>query len=191
LRAFAAAPAAGPLTIAYEGALFGWHGVRVLLAAFAAAVRQGVDARLLLIGSGPEEAALTAQAAALGVSDCVTFTGHVGLAQLADYLAAADMGVSPYCGRAEFSGLKLLDYKAAGLAIIASGQDGQPAILEHGRTAWIVPPCDEAALSAAIVRLSQDAALRRALGQAARREAEARHSWRHTAEQISRLLARQ
>jgi glycosyltransferase involved in cell wall biosynthesis len=88
----------------------------------------------------------------------------------------------------EFSGLKLFDYKAAGLAIIASGRDGQPRTLKHGRTAWIVPPCDEAALGEAIVTLASDAARRRSMGQEARLEAENSHTWRHTAERLQQVF---
>jgi glycosyltransferase involved in cell wall biosynthesis len=84
--------------------------------------------------------------------------------------------------------LKLLDYKAAGLSIIASGQQGQPSTLRHGKTALIVPPCDESALAEAIVQLSGDQALRRRLGQQARIEAERNHDWRHTAENLDKLF---
>jgi glycosyltransferase involved in cell wall biosynthesis len=88
----------------------------------------------------------------------------------------------------EFSGLKLFDYKAAGLATVASGANGQPTTLKHEQTALIVPPCDEDALSAAMIRLAHDAELRRQMGQAARLEAEACHSWRHTAVQITDIF---
>jgi len=49
------------------------------------------------------------------------FTGALSPKQYAPKLAALDIGVAPYCGATEFAGLKSLDYKAAGLAIIASG----------------------------------------------------------------------
>ena len=52
----------------------------------------------------------------LGIEEWVVFTGHLSAHQFASHLAGADIGVSPYCGRVEYSGLKLLDYKSAGLA---------------------------------------------------------------------------
>jgi glycosyltransferase involved in cell wall biosynthesis len=88
----------------------------------------------------------------------------------------------------EFSGLKLFDYKSAGLATLASGQDGQPATLQHEATGWIVPPCDENALGLALIRLVDDPALVRRIGRAARIEAEKCHTWRHTAEQLDRIF---
>ena len=189
LRAFQPADNNGRSpTIVYLGGFYPWQGVNLLLEAFAQARQAGTLARLLLIGSGPQEAELRSQVAALRLQDDVTFTGHRALPEMARHLAQADIGVSPYCGREEFSGLKLLDYKAAGLAIIASGRDGQPAILENGRSAHIVPPCDSAALSQAIIRLCHDQKYRRCLGQNARADAEKHHSWRQTAIQIAQIL---
>jgi glycosyltransferase involved in cell wall biosynthesis len=84
--------------------------------------------------------------------------------------------------------LKIFDYKAAGLACIASGKDGQPATLRHGETGWIVPPCDEAALAEAIIKLACDVGLRRRLGQAARLDAEKFHTWTKTAESLEKIF---
>lgn len=189
LRAFQPAEGNGRSpTIVYLGGFYPWQGVNLLLEAFAQARQAGQHAHLLLIGSGPQEADLRAQVNALCLQDDVTFTGHLPLPEMARHLAQADIGISPYCGREEFSGLKLLDYKAAGLAIIASGRDGQPTILENGRSAHIVPPCDSDALSQAIIRLCQDQEYLRCLGQNARADAETRHSWRQTAVQIAQIL---
>jgi glycosyltransferase involved in cell wall biosynthesis len=88
----------------------------------------------------------------------------------------------------EFSGLKLFDYKAAGLAIIASGEKGQPITLRNEETAIIVPPCDVEALAQSIIRLITDIGLRRKLGQIARLEAEKEHSWRHTAINLEKIF---
>jgi glycosyltransferase involved in cell wall biosynthesis len=96
--------------------------------------------------------------------------------------------VAPYCGQSEFSGMKLMDYKASGLAVIASGTDAQPAIIEHGRTGWIVPPCDEDALYQAIIGLCSDRKLARSMGRAARIEAEQLHGWGNTAQELNRLF---
>ena len=173
LRAFQVDEEAnGVTTVAYIGGFHPWQGVTVLIRAFAQALGRGAQARLLLIGSGPTLSELEQLIHELNIGEHVTFTGRLAIHELPSYLTKTDIGVSPYCGRVEFSGLKLLDYKAAGLTTIASGQNGQPAILEHGKTGWIVPPCDEHALCEAIVRLSTDVQLRKQIGQAARIEAE-------------------
>jgi glycosyltransferase involved in cell wall biosynthesis len=119
----------------------------------------------------------------------VVLTGRLDIHAVSRQLLRADIGVAPYCGWMEFSGLKLFDYKAAGLAIVASGHDGQPPTLQHGKTAWIVPPCEPEALAEAILRLSDDPELRRAMSRAARLEAEECHSWRHTVIALEQIFA--
>ncbi|MFN2177430.1 MAG: glycosyltransferase family 4 protein [Anaerolineales bacterium] len=176
--------------IAYVGGFDPWQGVPILINAVSQAVSQGLDIHLLLIGGGKQEGEIKAMISRLRLEDRVTFTGHVSLEQMAAYLENVDIGVSPYCGRDEYSGLKLLDYKAAGLAIIASGLDGEPEVIAHGRSGWIVPPCDDTALFEAINLLVSNDELRRQLGQTARIEAESEHSWQHTAVQIENACLR-
>lgn len=177
-------------TIIYVGAFEPWHGVSILVEAFGRVVARGIPARLLLVGDGSEYQSVRERVRDDDLEALVTFTGHLGPDQVAERLSHADVAVSPYCGRVEFSGLKLLDYKAAGLPTIASGKDGQPAVIEHGQTGWIVPPCDVEALATAIALLCTKQALRRQLGQRARLEAEKCHSWRQTAQQLEGIFER-
>jgi glycosyltransferase involved in cell wall biosynthesis len=168
----------------YVGAFEPWHGLTILIKAVARVIAQGVRIELTLVGDGTESGNLKQAVRKWGIEKQVNFTGYLSAPQLARQLAVADIGVSPYCGRAEFSGLKLLDYKAAGLATIASGENGQPAVLTHGRTGWIVPPCDEVALSEAITLLATNSSLRKEIGRKARIDAEKYHSWQRTAEEL-------
>jgi len=177
-----------PLTLVYLGGFYPWHGVLVLLAALAEAIRLGANARLIMIGAGTSEEEARNLVDELNLGQWVTFTGSLTPAEFSPILACADVGLSPYCGWVEFSGLKIFDYKAAGLPVIASGKDGRPAAVQHGQTGWIVPPCDEKALSEAIIRLSSDRELVRRMGQQARMEAESRHDWRHTAQKLDQLF---
>lgn len=176
------------LKVAYVGAFEPWHGVPILVRAVARVVAQGLDLHLLLIGSGSEENRIKELVGTTGLEKRVTFTGQLCNVKLAEFLRDAEIGVSPYCGRDEYSGLKLLDYKAAGLATIASGKGGEPRAIEHGRSGWIVSPCDEMELSKAITLLASNGDLRKRLGQLARIEAEKIHSWQNTALQLSELF---
>ncbi len=176
------------VTLVFVGAFEPWHGILILLAALARAVDVNPNLHLILIGSGTLENEVKEQIEELGVTQHITLTGQLGIRQVADRLSMADIGVAPYCGWMEFSGLKLFDYKAAGLAIIATGKDGQPATLTDGETALIVPPCDEDALADAILKLAADRALRRRLGQKARLEAEQYHTWQHTTRQLEAIF---
>jgi glycosyltransferase involved in cell wall biosynthesis len=185
LRSFAPAEAlSAPTTVIYIGAFEPWHGITILIRAVAKALAQSLLIKLVLVGSGSQNDIAKQLVHDLGIEQHVIFTGHLSELDYADLLAQADIGVSPYCGRVEFSGLKLLDYKAAGLATIASGENGQPAVIEQGHTGLIVPPCDEEALCEAIIGLANNFDLRRKMGRQARLEAENRHSWKNTASQL-------
>lgn len=185
LRSFGAKEEPGRMvTLVYLGGFYPWHGVTQLLCAFASVISQGLDARLVLIGSGSNEEEAKALASELGIRERVCFMGQLTPAEYAPLLAGADLAVSPYCGWAEFSGLKIFDYKAAGLPTIASGKKGQPHTLLHGETGWIVPPCDEVALAKAIIHLCADPVLRKEMGRKARMEAEDLHGWDRTARQL-------
>ncbi|HET7010120.1 MAG TPA: glycosyltransferase family 4 protein [Anaerolineales bacterium] len=181
---------AADLRLVYLGGFLPWHGVEVLLRAFRSVRQQGVPARLSLVGSGPGREEIERQIAASDLQADVELTGALLPEAFGPLLAQSDIGLSPYCGWTEFSGLKLFDYKAAGLAIIASGEGGRPETLRHGRTAWIVPPCDSEALAQAILHLARDESLRTSLGRAARVEAEQRHGWDSTARQLEWVFTR-
>lgn len=188
LRAFTEPRQAAAVKLVYAGSFEPWHGLNVLLRAVAQARQQGAPVALTLLGAGPEQAAIARQIAELHLQQVVTLTGFVDIHALGAHLAGADIGLCPYCGRVEYSGLKLLDYKAAGLATIASGAHEQPAILRHGVTGLIVPPCDEVQLTQAILDLSCNQEQRRAMGRKARQEAEADHHWRHTAQRLDAIF---
>jgi glycosyltransferase involved in cell wall biosynthesis len=176
------------VTIVYVGAFEPWHGVTVLLDAMPHIIASAPGVRLKLLGSGTLRSEIAQQITAMGLESHVEMMGQVDIHQVAERLKHADIGVAPYCGWMEYSGLKLFDYKAAALGIVASGENGHPATLCHEQTAIIVPPCNEGALAAAILRLIIDVELRRKLGREARLEAERVHSWRHTAEQLERVF---
>jgi glycosyltransferase involved in cell wall biosynthesis len=175
-------------TLVYLGGFYAWHGISVLLDVFVEVIQHTPNVELLLIGAGPGESEARSLAASNGLQDHVRFLGQMSAEQYAPILAQADLGLSPYCGWPEYSGLKIFDYKAAGLAIIASGEDGHPVTLKHGQTGWIVPPCDRQALAEGVCYLLSHPDLCRQMGQQARIEAEELHGWEHTARRMEEVL---
>lgn len=142
-----------------------WH--RLDLVVEALRERPLAAARLVLIGAGPAEAALRDAAANAGVEDRVHFAGTRPHADIPRLLAAFDVAlvpaINPYA-----SPLKLHEYMAAGLAVVAPDQPNLREVLVDGSNGLLVPPGDGPALTAALVRLVEDRGLRERLGSAAR-----------------------
>jgi glycosyltransferase involved in cell wall biosynthesis len=140
-------------------------GLDTALRALARLSRRRPDLRFLVVGSGPERLRLERLAEQLDVH--AIFLGHRPNEEVPDLLAAMDVVV---CS-SHFEGMPLavLEWMAAGKAIVANRVGGIPAILEHGREALLVPATDTAALAVAIDRLLDDPEERRRLGVAAQR----------------------
>lgn len=178
----------GDPVVTFVGTLKPWHGVADLLAAAALAKRPW---KLRIIGDGPERAALEEQAAGLGIE--VDFRGAVAPADMPGQLAGSAIGVAPYPDlggeqQQYFSPLKVYEYLAAGLPVVASAVGQLPQIL--GELGTLVPPSDPAALAAAIDTLAADPVLRGKLGWRGRTQAEEKHSWAGAVDRILGLAGR-
>jgi glycosyltransferase involved in cell wall biosynthesis len=120
----------------------------------------------------------------------VIFTGRVTHDAMPGLLGAMDIGVAPYLAVPDFyfSPLKLYEYMAAGLAVVASDAGEIGTLVRDGQTGLLCPPGDATALRGALRRVVNDAAVRARLGASARDEAE-RHTWRENARTVARLAA--
>jgi glycosyltransferase involved in cell wall biosynthesis len=116
-------------------------------------------ARLLIVGSGPEEVELKQRA-----NDGILFLGSQ--ADVTPYLQAADLFVLP--SAAEGLSLALLEALACGLPVIATSVGGNPEVIRHLETGWLTPPDDPLALTEAIVTLLEDEMLQSKLRENAR-----------------------
>jgi len=178
---FARDPAA-PVAI-FAGAFRAWHGVGRLVDAMEVLHAQGSPWHAVLIGDGPERAALEARVAAARLRS-VTFTGALPYAVMPAALAAAGAGVAPFEPDAHaplrtgfyWSPLKVFEYMASGLPTVVPDLPRLRAILGDGEAGVLYDRTVPGALAAALTMLL-DPAIRRRLGQAARARAEAHFSW--------------
>ena len=177
------------VVVTFVGTLKPWHGVADLITA-AALARQSWSLRI--IGDGPEMDSLRAQAGRLGVE--VDFRGAVAPQDIPTHVAGSAIGVAPYpdLGGGEqqyFSPMKVLEYLAAGLAVVASDVGQIPQLLEDGsgRHGMLVAPSDPTALAAALDDLAACPDRRARMGRSGRLLAEERHSWHRTVARILEL----
>lgn len=166
-------------TVGFLGTLKPWHGLPVLVEAFDRLSRQHPGCRLLLVGDGPERSRLETMVRARGLEHQVVFAGQVPPAQVAAYLASMDCAVAPYedLPGFYFSPLKVYEYLAAGLPVVASRVGELAGVIRSEDNGLLVPPGDASALAAALERLRQNPALRQRLGRAARDSALREHTW--------------
>jgi glycosyltransferase involved in cell wall biosynthesis len=184
----------GRVLCVFAGAFRPWHGAAHLSAALSRLHTAGDD-RFggVFIGDGPERPA--AARAAMHVPG-ITFTGPVPHAELPAALAAADIGVAPFDpGRHAplqlgfyWSPLKIFEYMAAGLPVVAPALPRLSRLIDHQREGLLYDPADPAGLDRALTSLA-DPAERRRMGAAARDRVVRQFSWAvHCAALDARLV---
>ena len=164
--------------IGFVGTLKAHHGLTLLLSSFASLARQTMAARLLIVGDGPERARLERELADLRLSDRVHFTGAVSPEEVPGLLASMDVAVAPYppLTKFYFSPLKVYEYMAAGLPIVASRIGQLQEVIEDNVTGLLVTPGHTQELTRTLHELQMNSALRARLGRAALRAVQ-EHTW--------------
>jgi glycosyltransferase involved in cell wall biosynthesis len=167
--------------VVFCGGFHPWSNFDGMLEAFAEVSRQRPEARLLLVGDGPERDRIEDNARRLALERVVVMTGLVHERErVRDYLAAATLTLLLYrpgdVTRTSASPIKLTEYLASGRAVVAADIPGVREILEdHG--AGLVVPDRPQDIAQAIIELL-DPARADELGAAGRRFAQERLSWR-------------
>jgi glycosyltransferase involved in cell wall biosynthesis len=171
----------------FSGAFRSWHGAIHLVEAIQALRGRGRhDIGAMFVGDGPELAAV--RSGALGI-DTIVFAGAVPHDRMPGMLAAADIGVAPFDVAAHaplslgfyWSPLKIFEYMATGLPVVAPAVDRIPSLVGDGREGLLYDLSSHGGrhgevLADALTRLS-DPAVRAPLGAAARERAVRDYSW--------------
>jgi glycosyltransferase involved in cell wall biosynthesis len=173
------------VVVAFVGSFQAWHSVDLLIEAMRCQDRP--DLHLLLIGEGPGRIQVLERLASCGLDARVTAPGGLTGPALAQALAAADIGVLP--GSNDYGQpMKLLDYAAAGLAIVAPDLAPVRELVEVGRSALLFAPGKRDALVHALNQLVDHPDLRACLGREARRSVAAPAAWGFRARALLELL---
>jgi glycosyltransferase involved in cell wall biosynthesis len=182
-------PAPGVFTVGFVGTLKPWHGLETLLAAFARLHRAHPDTRLLIVGDGPERGSLERAAEAHGVAPAVHFAGALDPRDVPGALRSMDVAVAPYPAleRFYFSPLKVYEYMAAGLPVVASRIGQLTELIRDGESGLLCAPGDALDLTVALARLRGDTTLRERLGRAGRDQVIRSHTWDAVAARVLAL----
>lgn len=159
---------------------------RSLLEALPTVLASVPDARLRIVGGGPELPALKRRAAELAVEASVTFLGELGRRDdVAREYARADVFCLP--SRQEGFGIVFLEAMATGLPIVACRTAAVPEVVPDGDVGLLVPPSDPPTLARALVRVLRSPDFGRRLG-AAGRERARRYDWSRVAERFMTVV---
>ncbi len=164
------------VVIGFVGWFVAWHRLDNLLTQFAALAAADPRLRLMLVGDGTLRETLVAQAAALGISDRVIFTGPVPHAEIPAHLAAMDICVVPHSNEYR-SPIKLFESMARARATVAPRTEPIAQVITDGVNGLLFDPQNPASLREALQRLIADPSLRTQLGAAALATIRAHHTW--------------
>lgn len=173
----------GALVLGFVGSFYGYEGLHLLLELVARMRWSHPHVRLLLVGGGPQEAALRSRAADLGVQHLVRFAGRVAHAEVARYYSLMDVLVYPRLPMRLtelVTPLKPLEAMAQGRLLLASDVGGHRELLGPRASELLFRAGDVGALQQALQALLQRRAQWPQLRQQARAHVEAERSWAHS-----------
>jgi glycogen(starch) synthase len=149
----------GADVVGFIGSFYDYEGLDDLIAAMPALVAQRPTARLLMVGGGPMEAALRAQAAASPVADAIRFVGRVPHQEVERYYGLVDILAYPR-KRMRLTDLvtplKPLEAMAQGRLVAASDVGGHRELIRDGDTGTLFPPDDPQAIATALAAMFAD-----------------------------------
>ncbi|MCK6409582.1 TIGR04063 family PEP-CTERM/XrtA system glycosyltransferase [Thauera sp.] len=144
---------AGHTVVGFVGSFYAYEGLDLLLDAFPALLQTRPELRLLLVGGGPQDAKLKAQAERLGIADRIIFTGRVPHSEVSRYYDQIDLLAYPrHSMRLTelVTPLKPLEAMAQGRLFVASDVGGHKELIRDGETGKLFKAGSASALAAAI-----------------------------------------
>lgn len=173
--------------VGFIGSFIKWQGIDFILRAVPMILKEMPQVRFLIVGDGPEYKNLRSLSKKLGLEKECIFIGSVPYEMAPVYINSFDIAVAPFIRKRNekigVSPLKIRDYAACGVPIVASEVKGLE-IVEENNIGILVNPEDEEELANAIIILLKNPEMRRKMGKRARKLAEREFSWKKTVREI-------
>jgi len=181
----------GPV-LGFVGGLRPWHGVEVLPELLAELSQRHPGLRMVVAGNGQLRPQLERSLRQKGVSDRVVFTGAVPHEEMPAVIRQFDVALAPYPALDHafyFSPLKLFEYMACGIAVVAPNCGQIAEVVRDGENGLLYPPGEFKGLVGACERLLVNPKLRFALGQAAASTIRDQYTWDKNVERLIALAS--
>ncbi|MFN0316533.1 MAG: TIGR04063 family PEP-CTERM/XrtA system glycosyltransferase [Burkholderiales bacterium] len=181
------------IVLGFIGSFYAYEGIDLLLKATARLLPQLPSLRVLLVGGGPREGVLKAQARALGIEQAVKFTGRVPNSEVSRYYDLIDILVyarHPMRLTEIVTPLKPLEAMAQGKLFIASDVGGHRELVRDGETGVLFRAGDENDLAQKIQSLLGDLPRQARVREAGRRFVECERTWRDSVARYAAVFER-
>lgn len=166
--------------VMFVGGFYLWHDLGLLVKSFAQVVSKIPEAKLVLVGDGRTRSMIEALVEEYSLQSAVIMAGAVEHRDVPKMLAIAAVAVAPniqFFGGHGGSPLKIFEYMAAGKAIVATRTGQVAEVIQDGHNGLLVEAGDEHEWAETLISLLSNPEARNQLGQQARQQAVAQHSW--------------
>ena len=160
------------------------YGVDVVVEAFARAVKEAPNLRLLLYGSGSQNDLIRGMIASNELEEKVFLGGKVNNAELPAVYRSADVYLT--AAHSDGSSVSLMEALACGIPSIVSDIPGNLEWVEHGKHGWVFPDGNTAALAAALVSAYEQKKQLKDMAKNARLLAEQKADWKKNFQELLR-----
>lgn len=178
--------------IGFIGSFYAYEGLDLLLDALPGILVQRPDVRVLLVGGGPQDAALKAQAQRLGVADKVVFAGRVPHDQVQRYYDLVDVLAYPrHSMRLTelVTPLKPLEAMAQGRVLVASDVGGHTEMIHHGENGMLFKAGSAEGLTKSVLELLAAQDRWPVMRRAGRQFVESQRNWTNSVARYSAIYA--
>jgi glycosyltransferase involved in cell wall biosynthesis len=181
--------------VIFVGIMRQWAGVQYLIEAFAKVIRVHPELKLLLVGGGGDKEWFVQLAQKFQIMDQVIFTDALPYVDIPAFISLATITCAPFPStrvtdqKQLMSPLKVLEYMAAGKAVIASHVGGMENYITDHQTGLMVPPGDVDGLANKIIYLFEKPELIKKLGENARASVQdEKFGWLASAKVVEKML---